>query len=354
MIRRMTISLFMAILTMGPLSIAGAYAADKPVVRLAVLSDDLTSFCLPLRIAVQGDHPLYAFAKDDIDLRTIHLSVSQTPVAVGTGDVDMGDCAGISVVTQAWNKGARDVTILAAGAVKPAYVIIGGPKFKKMQDLKGATIASPGPQSTAAEAVDLILKRGAKLEAGKEYTFVAAGTGAARVAALSAGRIGAISTYPPYNYELIDKGFNQLGDELNFVPEYVSGCVIGNRKWAAAHPEVVVRMLKTVIQIAQWLKNPANKDAAIDWFAEHYKLGRGKLGKAYATRLYHDTVTEQRVAFDGYASEAALRANLDIMHERGYLKKEDYPPLDKMVDYSYLNRALKELGMPTVKEFRSN
>jgi ABC-type nitrate/sulfonate/bicarbonate transport system substrate-binding protein len=353
MIRRTALALFFALLAAG-LSMTGAHAADKPTVRLAILSDDLTSFCLPLRIAVQGDHPLYAFSKDDIDLKTIHLSVSQTPVAVGTGDVDMGDCAGISVVTQAWKKGARDVVILAAGAVKPAYVIIAGPKFKKIQDLKGATIASPGPQSTAAEAVDLILKRGANMRAGKDYTFVSAGTGAARVAALSAGRVAAISTYAPYNYELTDRGFNQLADEMTYVPQYVSGCVIGNRKWAAAHADVVVRMLKTVIQIAQWLMDPANKNAAFDWFAEHYRIGHGKLGKAYAARFYHDTVGEQRIAFNGYADEAAIRANLDIMHERGYLKTEDYPPLDKMVDYTYLNRALKELGMPAVKTFAGN
>jgi hypothetical protein len=39
------------------------------------------------------------------------------------------------------------------------------------------------------------------------------------------------------------------------------------------------------------------------------------------------------------------------MADQGYLKKENFPPLDKLVDYSYLNAARRELGMPAVKQF---
>ena len=37
-----------------------------------------------------------------------------------------------------------------------------------------------------------------------------------------------------------------------------------------------------------------------------------------------------------------------LLTERGMLDESDYPPLDKLVDYSYLNQARRELGLREV------
>jgi ABC-type nitrate/sulfonate/bicarbonate transport system substrate-binding protein len=292
----------------------------------------------------------FSLAREGIEVKTIKVSVSQNPVVVNQGDVDVGECAGISVVTNAYNKGAHGIFIFAAGSVKPAYVIIAGKKFKTLKDLKGGKFASPGPQSTAAEAVELVM-RGAGMAPGKDYTFISAGAGAARVAALVAGRVEAISTYSPLNYRLIDDGFNQVADEMDYVPDYVSGTMLANRKWSTANPDVLVRISRVLVKIGDWLLDPASKAEVVDWFAANYHVGRKPIGKAYAEKFYEDIIAKKRFTADGYASKAIYTKNLDIMASRGYLRKESYPDLSKLVDYSYLNKALDTLKKPKVKPF---
>ena len=47
----------------------------------------------------------------------------------------------------------------------------------------------------------------------------------------------------------------------------------------------------------------------------------------------------------------ALTSAVDILKERGVLKDENVPPLGQIFDFSYLNAALKELGLPAVAEY---
>jgi hypothetical protein len=46
-----------------------------------------------------------------------------------------------------------------------------------------------------------------------------------------------------------------------------------------------------------------------------------------------------------------VRANLDILKERGYITDAQIPPLGQVVDFSYLNEARRELGLPPAPEF---
>ena len=111
-------------------------------------------------------------------------------------------------------------------------------------------------------------------------------------------------------------------------------------------------MIKAYVKTGMWLEDPANKEKVISWLAENLVIGRKAMGRAYAARFYKDIIGDKRLSFNGYADESAIRANLAILEERGFLKKDKYPPLSKMVDFSYLNQALKELGLPTVKEIK--
>jgi ABC-type nitrate/sulfonate/bicarbonate transport system substrate-binding protein len=343
-------SLFAAavVIAICPLNASLVAAAEKTEVRMSILTPDITSFCLTSSIARHKDAGKFSFENDNIDLRQIKVSVSQNPIVVNNGDVDIGECAGVSVLTHAWNKGAKNVVAVAVGATKPAYTIIGNKNIKNMSDLRGAKIGIPGVQSTAAEAVEMSLKRGANLLPKRDYTFIAAGGGSARVAALMAGKIEAIPTFPPFNYRLIDEGYNEVADEMDYVPKYVSGMIIVNRPWAEKNGKVLVDMLKRMIMAGDWLKDPANKDEVIAWLAKGFRVAGKPMGKKYATRYYNDVVGKGRVSYDGYADAETLMANLDILSERGYLKKDEYPPLGTLVDYRWLNQALQEMGRKPV------
>jgi ABC-type nitrate/sulfonate/bicarbonate transport system substrate-binding protein len=330
--------------------VAQAAAADERVIKVGYPEPEFAPLCVPTWYARLGGAPT-SFKDVNIAVTPIQLAVPQIPIAVHTGDIEIGDCAGLSVIAQAWEKGATDLVIVYAGAVKPLYVLLGRKGIAKLGDLKGGKLGAPSPQSTAGEAIAEILKRGAGMLPGRDYTFVSAGTASARTAGLAVGTIDATSSLPPLSYKLVDQGFPLIADEINYVPKYVSGILFTTRAWARNNRDTLVAMLKTAVQIGEWLGNPADRNAVLSVLAKTEYLARTPMGDDYAHRFYADMIDAKRIAFDGYADEQTFRGNLDIMADQGYLKKENFPPLDKLVDYSYLNTALHELGMPAVKEF---
>jgi ABC-type nitrate/sulfonate/bicarbonate transport system substrate-binding protein len=331
-------------------TLATSAAAEQRVVRMAFPQPEFAPLCVPTWYARVGGAPT-SFKDVNISITAIQLAVPQTPVAVHTGDVDVGDCAGLSVIAQAWGKGATDLVIVYAGAVKALYVLIGSKKIAKLADLKGGKLGVPSVQSTAGEAVSEVLKRGAGLLPGRDYTFVSTGTAVARAASLAVGSIDGTSSLAPLSYKLIDDGFPLVADEMNYVPKYVSGILFTTRSWAQKNRDTLVALLKNAVQIGEWLGNPANKDAVLGVLAKTEYLAHTPLGDSYARRFYADMIDAKRIAFGGYADEDTFQANLDIMADQGYLNRATFPPLDKLVDYSYLNEARRELGLPAVKEF---
>lgn len=227
-------------------SLAGPAAADQRTIRTAYPDPEFAPLCVPTWYARTGGAPT-SFKDVGIGITAIQLAVPQIPVMVHTGDVEMGDCAGLSVIAQAWEKGATDLVVVYAGAVKPLYVLVGSKKITKLNDLKGGKLGAPSVQSTAGEAIAEILKRGAGFLPGRDYTFVSAGTASARTAGLSVGTIDATSALPPLSYKLGDEGFPLVADELNYVPKYASGLLFATRDWARKNSAILVAMLKTVI-----------------------------------------------------------------------------------------------------------
>jgi ABC-type nitrate/sulfonate/bicarbonate transport system substrate-binding protein len=333
-------------LVLAGASFGNLRAQDKQI-KVSVATQEISPLCIPSHYAREGGAP-FSWKQAHLAVTKVQLTVPQTPVAVHTGDIDVGDCAGLNVVAQAWSKGGNDLIIVGTGAIKPIYVMIGGKKIKTLADLKNGKLGAPGVQSTAGEAISVMLKRGASLQPGRDYTFVTSGTGAARAAALAAGTIDGTSSYAPLSYKLADDGFPIIADQVQYVPSYVSGIIYTRRSWAEQNREALVALLKANIQIGQWIKDPANKEVVIALFAKTDLTPRNPMGEQYARRFYEDMVVGQRIAFNGYADEAAFQSNIDIVSGEGFMKREQFPPLDKLIEYSYLNQALKELGLPLV------
>ena len=326
-----------------------AAADDK--IKVSIADAEITPFCLKMRMV---RHPAFPDMREKYNLQfeDIMQIMAQAPVSVANRDIDIGECTGISTMVNAWNKGAKNLIIWSVGAEIPVYQLVANPAIKDLKDFKGKNIGSPGVQTASSEAVEMILKRGAGLLPGKDYEFVATGGGTTRAAALLSGKIDALPTFPPVSYDLENRGFKIVADEVSFVPQYVSGVDIVTREWAEKNRDLFIRLIKASIGVGQWLKDPANKDKAIAWFAKNVKVtGGGDLGAEQATRMYQFYIADKRLSFTGYAPEAAVRANLDILKERGYLKESEVPPLGQIFDFAYLNQALRELGLPTVQEY---
>ncbi len=336
----------------GLIALNGHAARAQTEVRLGVLSPEITAFCLSPGGLLEPAFSPFPAEVPGVKFRKIQVSISQAPVVTSSGDIDMAECAGPDGLIQAWRKGAKNAVMVFVATPKPAYVLIGGKNIKSMRDLEGKTVGSPGPQSTAGQTAITILQRGAGLAEGKDYKIVSTGAGSARDAALAAGKIDAIPSFAPLSYKLVDEGLNQIGDLADYVKYHVTGTILVNKTWAEKNSDALVAILKSFVQTGRWLRDPANKDAVLASLASRVMEGPAPMGAEHAKRFYHDIIEQGRISVDGYAPPEAFMSNLEIMTERGAIKKEEYPSLRELVDYSYLNRALQELGSPPVPAIR--
>ncbi len=346
--KRLIRALLVVAVTLSATPFAGA--ADRPTIKIATVTHEIEAWCLTTGSFFEPAF-LPASVKPASDFESVLLSPSQAIIATNQGDTSMDECASLGTFTQGWKQGARDIIIVAVTGVEPVYSLVGAKGLKKLSDLKGQTLATNGMATTATQAVISILQRGAHLEPDRDYTFVSAATGSARVAALMAGKISGISTYAPYSYQLADAGYPILASERQYVPNYVQGVLVVNKTWAQQNRALMVATLKTMLQAGSWIKNPKQRDDVTAKLADSMMMAGQKIGPAYAKRIYNDVIAVNGGVVDGlYADKALFNSTLDLLAERGLIGKSDYPPLDKAVDFSYLNAARRELGMPAVLE----
>jgi ABC-type nitrate/sulfonate/bicarbonate transport system substrate-binding protein len=335
-----------ALLVAGLVSSGGTFAADRPVVKMATVTQEVSAWCLSSGFMY---NPAFTAAPPPADFEKVFLSPAQAVVAVENGELALDECVGLGTLAQAWIKGARNAIVIAVAAIEPTYMLIGGKGIKKLDDLKGRALGSNGLQTTATTAVVAILQRGANLQPERDYSFVAVGTAGARLAALAAGKIDGIASYPPYAYKLVDEGYPMLASERQYVPNYVFGTIVVNREWAERNRPLVVAILKTMLQNGRWLKDPAKKNEVIAKMSDGILMGTEKLGSDYARRIYSDVIAVNGGVVEGLYGDRALFTNtLSMLTERGIISKSDPLPIDRMVDYSFLNQARRELRLPPV------
>jgi ABC-type nitrate/sulfonate/bicarbonate transport system substrate-binding protein len=323
-----------------------ALGADRPTVKMATVTQEISTWCLPAGFMY---NPAFAAAPSPADFERTFLSPAQAMVAVENGDVAIDECVGLGALAQAYAKGAHNAIIVAVTSTIPVYQLIGGKGLKSLADLKGRSVGSNGPTTIATTALVSILQKGAGLTPERDYSFVAVGTAGARTAALAAGKIDAIAAYPPYAYKLVDDGFPMLGAEKQYVPPYVQGTLVVNRDWAQANRPLLVAILKTMLVTERWLRDPAKKADVLGKMSDDITMGDDKLGPDYAKRVYAEIVAANGGVIDGLAVDRGLYAStLSLLADRGVLAKADPATIDRMVDYSYLNQARRELHLPEV------
>lgn len=326
-------------------------AADRPVVNLATVTQEIGPWCLTTGFVYKPAFIPATTHGVEIDFNRVFLGPAQAVIAVDSGDVALDECVGIATIVQAWKKGAHNFVIVAVSSLLPPYVMIGAKNIKPLEDLKGKSIGSNGPETTATKAIEAILQHGANLLPDRDYTFVASGSTGARAAALRAGKLDAISTTPPYDYKLEDDGFTLLGRQHQYVPNNVEGVLVANRTWLQKNPQLMVAILKELTEVGKWLKDPAKKNDVIAKMAENITLGDAPVGAAYAARIYNEFIgVEGGIVGDGHADRPLFQAALNLLLADGTIARQDFAPLDQLVDYRYLNQARHELGLPPFKQ----
>jgi len=230
--------------------------------------------------------------------------------------------------------GGADLVSVAGVINGLTQAIVAGKKYKHIKELHGTTIGVQSLASGATTTLKRIFKTNG-LEYPADYKMLAVGGGNFNLAALTSGQVAAAFLVVPLVFAAEDQGFNVLGYYKDYFPNYQLTVMSVKRGWAEKNRPLLVNFLKGALRANRWLF--ANKEAAVEFLAKEIQITPelARKGWHYYTvnRIWHPSLQ---------LNPEGMKVALEILAEESKITPPD--PV-KYIDRSYLQQALKDLGM---------
>jgi ABC-type nitrate/sulfonate/bicarbonate transport system substrate-binding protein len=280
----------------------------------------------------------FAREKLDVHLDPIRGSVEQIN-GMMSGKYDLGLTAFDNIVGYDAGQGASEVqqpTDLFAfmGGEQLALQFIAAPYIKRIEDLKGKTLAVDGKNTGFAFVLYSAMARH-KLKQG-DYNVLAVGSSQARLDAITGGKAEAAGLNRPFDAIALSKGAVNLGDMRKLFPHYQAGAGMARRPWAKEHRDALIAFIRAYVKSSAWLFDSAHKQAAIDLLAKNTQ----GVSPQQAADIYGSTVGKGGIGSPKAALDpAGVAAVVKLRNEYGEPKKK----LDAkdFYDLSYYKAATK-------------
>jgi ABC-type nitrate/sulfonate/bicarbonate transport system substrate-binding protein len=133
------------------------------------------------------------------------------------------------------------------------------------------------------------------------------------------------------------EGLPRLALVADVVGDWQNLALIVNRAWARTHEDALVRWLRGYIAACAWLQDPANRAEAVRILMESTQAAEDIAQRTYA--LYYEERAGRAMPVDGAANLAGLRNVIALIEELGNFDGEPAPPVERVVDLSYWERA---------------
>ncbi len=227
------------------------------------------------------------FAAAGLEVHTTLLgNASQIePLESGKLDVVIGAPEG---VLQNAAAGGR-LRLIAGHTGRLSHFIIAQPRFRKVEDLRGATIGILSmTEGTFFHVQKILGAHGLRFPA--DYKVKETGGAPPRHKALVEKTIDMGLQSIPWVYLEEALGFSNLGDVADYVPDWQFNTVNANIERARERRETMVRFLKALLQATEWVYTHRAESAAIaaqemDISRDHAERGWDYYtGKAVLTR----------------------------------------------------------------------
>ena len=274
------------------------------------------------------------FFKDEgIDLEIIYMPANLASTAVLNGDVDYN-----GAVTGTIGAAVRGqpMKVLLFTVAKPLLFLVSKKDIKDMKQLRGKKVAGSSPGGSATLIADKVLKHYG-LDPAKDVSLLPMGGAAAsRYAVLETGVVDASFLSVPENIIALEKGFNELvfaGDVVEF-PQNGFGT---SEKKLKENPDEVYRMVRATLRGLQFVWDPNNRDAVTNVMMKQWRVNDRKMA-GEMSRHVNRVLTR-----DAYVKPESVQVLVDLARESAKVTR----PVSAMdvVDYSFLDKARKELGM---------
>ena len=325
MMKLVALTLFMLVFAASLEPRAQAQALKK--VRMASSSTNV-SF-LALYTALHR-----GFFKDEgIDLEIIFMPANLASTAVLNGDVDYnGAVTGtIGAAVQ-----GRPMKVLLFTVSKPLLFLVGQKNIKDVKQLKGKKIAGSSPGGSATLLANQALKQ-IGLEPGKDVSVLQmSGSAASRYAVLESGVVEASLLSVPENIIAVEKGYNELlflGDVIEF-PQNGFGA---SDKRIRENPDEIYRMVRATLRGLQFIWDKNNNEAVTNVLMKQWKVNDRKMA-AEMFRHVNRVLTK-----DAYVKPESVQVLIDLARDSAKVTRP--VSVSEVVDYSFLDKARKELGI---------
>lgn len=237
--------------------VSSARAADR--VRLSYISDSPGSSA-PYWIAKEAGF----YKKYGLDVELIFINGSTRGIqSLIAGDLDFTGAVGTSAINGRLAGG--DIFIIDSLVNTLPYYIIGKPSIKSPEDLKGRTLATHIPGTSADFAVRLALhKFGIDY---KDIRAVMVGGATARVAAVINGQTDFTMVTEPGKIQGEKAGMKLIIDMAKLNIPFQFSCTVTSGKNIRERPEIVEKMVKAMANAVHFFKT--NKKESIRIMAQY-------------------------------------------------------------------------------------
>src|SRR5581483_10775231 len=173
------------------------------------------------------------YQAEGLNLDTSILDSNTITAALLSGSVDLAFAS--NGVVLASGGGSRLVAV-GSGTDRAPYPLLARPEIKSFADLRGKTLALLPPSDVYTPVVkDVLHKNGLDPDADVDVIYTP-GT-PSRMAALEAGGVHATIIFPPADYALREKGYNELAFLPDYAPRLQLSLVAARREWAEQNGE---------------------------------------------------------------------------------------------------------------------
>ncbi|MBI4529101.1 MAG: ABC transporter substrate-binding protein [Deltaproteobacteria bacterium] len=274
------------------------------------------------------------FDKNGFDVQLIFFTGGTTSIlALVSGDVPITQVAGPGLVNSAL--GGSDAVFVAAGITSLNYVLMGNPNVKKVEQLKGGTVAI-SRFGSATDSIARFALRKVGLTPGKDVTLVQVGSGPARMDAALTGRVSAAVINPPSSFIAEKRGLTVLADVAQMGLVFQHTGVATTRRFIKEHPEIVRRYVKAQVDAVHRIWT--DKEISIKALASY--MGSG-VERDVLEKSWQNIRTESLLPKKQFPSLEGLKTVLEDIAERDPRAKTVKP--EQFVDFTFI-RELDKSG----------
>ena len=212
--------------------------------------------------------------------------------------------------------------------------IVGAPGMKTVESLRGKELAVDARASGFVFILEKFLRSNGF--GPDDYRFVEVGGVEKRYHGLLDGKVAGTLLLPPFVGNAVARGCHVLARGDQIISCYQATVGAAKRSWAEKNRDLLINYIRAYVEATQWCFDMKNRASCLQLLGTHNGIERKAAEETLDVLLDSDYGIYPKAELN----LPGLKAVLELRAEMGYLK-QPLPPVDKYVDLSYYNRAVK-------------